>query len=100
MGEFHDAVSTLLESFARGISIIRTQRKRRKSGHIPIDQSSKNAETDLSKCLKKNRTEVKTAYGRDLDRSGPGFAAGDGKHKSLIRLGIMRPSHPVNTSPL
>jgi hypothetical protein len=79
MGEFHDAVSTLLEAFAHGISIIKIQRCRRKKEHIPIEPSKKNAESHLSKSLKKNRTEVKTAYGKDLARFGPGFAAGDGK---------------------
>lgn len=79
MGEFHAAVSSLLDAFARGISIIKTQRKRRKSGRIQIDQSSKVAETHLSKSLKKNRTEVQSAYGKDLNRFGPGFAEGDGK---------------------
>lgn len=86
MGEFHGAVSSLLDAFARGIGIIKAQRKRRKSGHIPIDQSSKTAETQLSKSLKKSRTEIKNAYGKDLNRLGPGFAEGDGKHSTLLRI--------------
>jgi len=87
MGEFHDAVSTLLEAFAHGISIIKIQRCRRKKEHIPIEPSKKNAESHLSKSLKKNRTEVKTAYGKDLARFGPGFAAGDVEaHLSLSTI--------------
>jgi hypothetical protein len=78
MGEFHEAVSTLLEAFTHGISIIKIQRCRRKKEHTPIDPNKKNAESHLSKSLKKNRTDVQTAYGKDLARFGPGFAAGDG----------------------
>jgi len=79
MGEFHDAVSTLLEAFARGISIIKIQRGRRKKEQLPIESTKKTAETHLSKSLKKNRSEVKDAYQRDLGRYGQSFAVGDGK---------------------
>ena len=78
MGEFHNAVSVLLEAFARGIAIIKTQRGRRKKEHHQVDSPHKIAETHLSKSLKRNRTDVKNAYGRDLARFGPSFAAGDG----------------------
>ena len=98
MGEFHDAVSTLLEAFAHGISIIKIQRCRRKKEHMPIDPRKKSAESHLSKSLKKNRTEVKTAYGKDLVRFGPGFAAGDGKFVLLIRSKSML--KPYSRSPL
>lgn len=80
MGELHGAVSSLLDAFARGIGIIKAQRIRRKSGRIAIDKPSKVAETHLNKSLKKSRTEVRNAYGKDLSRFGPGFAEGDGKH--------------------
>jgi hypothetical protein len=79
MGDFQDAVSTLLEAFGRGIAIIKSQRGRRKREQLPLESSKKIAETHLSKSLKKNRTDVKSAYGRDLARHGPGFAVGDGK---------------------
>ncbi|KAH7418428.1 hypothetical protein BKA64DRAFT_564935 [Cadophora sp. MPI-SDFR-AT-0126] len=82
MGEFHGAVSSLLDAFARGIGMIKAQRKRRKAGHVSIDQSSKAAETQLSKSLKKSRTEVQNAYGKDLNRLGSGFAEGDGKQSN------------------
>jgi hypothetical protein len=79
MSEFHDAVSTLLEAFARGLSIIKAQKKRRSKEQT----STKTApEVQLSKSLKRNRKDVKTAYSRDLVRFGPGFAAGDGKTSS------------------
>jgi hypothetical protein len=78
MGEFHDAVSTLLQAFAHGISIIKTQRGRRKKEKVPIDSSRKIAESHLSKSLKKNRKDVKNAYERDVALLGPGFAVGDG----------------------
>ncbi|KAK0124517.1 hypothetical protein ONS95_009466 [Cadophora gregata] len=90
MGEFHGAVSSLLDAFARGIGIIKAQRKRRKNGHIPIDQSSKTAETQLSKSLKKSRTEVKNAYGKDLNRYGPGFAEGDAEARSSLQAIMFR----------
>ncbi|PVH87028.1 hypothetical protein DL98DRAFT_510471 [Cadophora sp. DSE1049] len=90
MGEFHGAVSSLLDAFSRGIGIIKAQRKRRKSGHIPIDQSSKTAETQLNKSLKKSRTEVKNAYGKDLNRLGPGFAEGDAEARSSLQAIMFR----------
>jgi hypothetical protein len=85
MGEFHDVVSGLLDAFARGISIIKTQRGRRKSEKIPIDPTSKSAETHLTKTLKYNRVVVEDAYGKDLVRHGPEFAKGDGKILSACR---------------
>jgi hypothetical protein len=91
MGEFHDAVSTLLEAFGHGIAIIKSQRGRRKKEQLPLESSKKIAETHLSKSLKKNRTDVKKAYGRDLARFGPGFAVGDCKAfpaSSFLQFGV------------
>ncbi|KAL2074403.1 hypothetical protein VTL71DRAFT_8181 [Oculimacula yallundae] len=90
MGELHGAVSSLLDAFARGIGIITAQRKRRKSGRIPIDQTSKAAETHLSKSLKHSRTEVRDAYGKDLSRFGPGFAHGDAEARSSLESIMFR----------
>lgn len=90
MGEFHDAVSTLLEAFGRGIDIIKCQRGTREKEQLPIEPAKKSAETHLSKSLKKNRVDVKNAYGRDLARHGPGFAVGDGK------TFLLRASHPID----
>jgi len=84
MGEFHDAVSTLLEAFSRGIAIIKTQRGRRKQENLPLDSTHKKAETHLSKSLKKNKVTVKGAYGRELSQVGPGFAEGDGKLSGVV----------------
>jgi len=76
MSEFHDAVSTLLEAFARGLSIIKAQKKQRSKEQA----STKTApEAQLSKSLKRNRKDVKVAYNRDLAQFGHGFAAGDGE---------------------
>jgi hypothetical protein len=83
MGEFHDAVSHLLDAFARGVSIIKTQRRRRKS--IPIDPASMSAESLLSKTLKHNQVIVGDAYGKDFDRHGLAFAKGDGKMTPIFR---------------
>lgn len=79
MGELHDAVSALLDAFARGVSAIRTQRSRRHEEHLPIDPAQKSAETRLRRTLKKSGVDVKEAYGRDLARLGAGFASGDGE---------------------
>ncbi|KUJ20878.1 uncharacterized protein LY89DRAFT_729697 [Mollisia scopiformis] len=85
MGEFHDAVTKLLGAFSCGISMIKAQR--RKKEQIPIDSTSKKAETHLSKSLKKNRLEVENAYGEDLVRYGPSFADGDAEaHSSLSKI--------------
>jgi hypothetical protein len=86
MGDLHDAVAALLDAFARGISVIRAQRARRKEQQQPVDTVQKTAETHLRKSLKKNRAEVKEAYGRDLARYGPRFASGDGK--SAVQRGL------------
>ena len=83
MGEFHDAVATLLEAFGRGIDIIKSQRTRRKREQLPFEPTKHRAETHLSKSLKKNRVDVKNAYGRDLARHGRGFANGDGEKLPL-----------------
>ena len=74
MGEFHAAVSTLLDAFSQGIATIKTQKSRR-TRHRSSGVAS---EARLSKSLKKNRNEVKNAYDRDLDRFGADFAIGDG----------------------
>jgi hypothetical protein len=86
MSQFNDAVSTLLRAFSDGISIIKTQRGRRKKEKLPIDSSRRAAETHLSKSLKKNRTEVKNAYERDVARFGPGFQVGDGEFLILLQF--------------
>ena len=86
MGEFHDAVSTLLDAFARGITIIKCQRGRRKREQLPIEPTKKHAETHLSKSLKRNRTDVRDTYQRDLKHYGPGFAVGDGEIFSVFNV--------------
>lgn len=83
MGEFHDAVSALVEAFSHGISIIGTQRGRRKKQQLAIDLPTKTAEENLNRCLKKNKSDVKKTYEKDLARIGPGFASGDGKDKFI-----------------
>jgi len=87
MGELQSAVSALLDAFARGIAVIKTQRVRRKKEKVTIDSTHKTAETRLSKSLKKNRADVQDAYGKDLARFGPGFAVGDAEaHSSLSAI--------------
>lgn len=87
MGEFHEAVFALLQAFGRGVDIIKSQRGRREREQLPIEPTKKNAESHLSKSLKKNRIDVKEAYGRDLARHGPGFALGDAEaHSSLSAI--------------
>lgn len=76
MGEFHDTVSTLLEAFAKGISIVKAQKKRRRRD---LATSKTSTEAHLSKSLKRNRRNVKDRYQRDLAEFGTGFADGDGK---------------------
>jgi len=88
MSQFNDAVSTLLRAFSDGISIIKTQRGRRKKEKLPIDSSRRAAEIHLNKSLKKNRAEVKSAYERDVARFGPGFQVGDGEFLILLRFGF------------
>jgi hypothetical protein len=74
MGDFHTAVSTLLDAFARGLAVIRRKKER-----LPQDSTQRDADKQLSRSLRKSRADVKNAYGRDLARFGPGFAVGDGE---------------------
>lgn len=78
MGELHDAVTALLDAFARGISVIRAQHLRRKEQQLPADAVQQAAETHVRKSLRKSRADIKEAYTRDRARYGPRFAAGDG----------------------
>jgi hypothetical protein len=72
MVEFHDAVSSLLKAFARGIATIKRKRDHQDATNSVADKS-------LSKSLRKSRKDVKDAYSRNLGRFGPGFAIGDGE---------------------
>lgn len=85
MGELHDAVTALLDAFARGISAIRAQHSRRKQERLLVDATQAAAETHLRKSLKRSRSDVREAYGRDLARHGPRFASGDGALRPLSR---------------
>ena len=88
MGELHDAVTALLDAFARGISVIRAQHSRRKEQLLPVDPVQQTAETHVRKSLKKSRADVKEAYTRDLARYGPRFAAGDGTFSPTITAAV------------
>lgn len=89
MGELHDAVTALLDAFARGISVIRDQRSRRKEERLQVDPVQQTAESHIRRSLKKSRSDVDEAYRRDVMRFGPGFAAGDGKILPLSRRSIL-----------
>jgi hypothetical protein len=85
MGEFYATVSTLLEAFGKGITIIRSLRRRRKESKAEIDSAVKADESRLSKSLKKNRIDVRSAYKAKLERLGRQFADGDGKPPEMDR---------------
>lgn len=89
MGDFHNVVTALLDAFAQGISIIKTQRKRRKAGAPRLDSAQKAAETDLQKSFKSSQNDIASAYGRDLALHGSGFAIGDGK-SFYISVGTLK----------
>lgn len=79
MGEFNDAVTTLLEAFTNGLAIIRSIRRRRKEPLVQVDSGLKKDELRLRKSLKKSRVEVRNAYAHDLAKVGQRFSEGDGK---------------------
>lgn len=85
MGEFQDAVSVLIEAFARGLAAMK-----RKKEQYPRDATHKDVEKHLSKSLRKSRTDVKYAYRRDLNRFGPGFAVGDAEARSSLSAILFR----------
>ncbi|KAG9247821.1 hypothetical protein BJ878DRAFT_538904 [Calycina marina] len=60
MGDFHAAVTTLIESFSRTLAI-------------------------LKRSIFKTKRDVQSAYGREIGRVGPGFANGDA-HKTLSAI--------------
>ena len=82
MGEFHDAVTTLLEAFSRGLAVI----KRKRAISSSTDKSK---DLTLKKSLKRSRSDVQTAYGREMGRVGPGFANGDGKSAIGVYLPLL-----------
>lgn len=79
MGEFHDAVSTLLEAFTRGIAVLKRKKDRGGSNSRLTHKSTGCADEELSKALRNSRTDVRTAYTKNLAKFGSGFAAGDGE---------------------
>lgn len=81
MGEFHDTVSTLLDAFSRGLSIIKSHKKNRSKEQC---YTKSDPQYQLSRSLKKNRRDVKNAYGRELAQFGPDFAAGDAEARSSL----------------
>lgn len=84
MGEFHDAVTTLLDAFTSAIGVIKVQRGKRKTARVAIDDERKEAESYLSRSLKRSRRDVKHAYERDAKALGDGFRNGD----SMLNLRI------------
>jgi len=84
MGDFKDAVTTLLDAFSSGIAVIKSLRRRRAEHKIPVDPSVKAEETRLSKSLRKNRADVRSAYSQDFEKLGSWFAAGDVKAHSTL----------------
>jgi len=81
MGEFQDAVSTLLDAFARGLAVIK-----RKKQQLPGGPAGKAEDKRLSKSLKKSKIDVRNAYERDIARFGPDFAVGDGTFNLLPKI--------------
>ena len=79
MGEFNDAVGTLLQAFTNGLAIIRRIRQHRKENKLEVDSRVKKDELRLRTSLKKNREDVKNAYALDLAKVGQRFSEGDGK---------------------
>ncbi|KAG9239256.1 hypothetical protein BJ875DRAFT_448827 [Amylocarpus encephaloides] len=86
MGEFHEAVSALLGFFTEGLSNIRALKEHRTG----LRSSASTSEVRLTKSLKKNRNEVKSAYDRDLERFGAKFADGDVEAKSSLAIILAR----------
>lgn len=72
MGDFHHAITTLLDAFSRGLGVIK-----RKKHSSPADSTQKEDDRRLSKSLCKSRADVREAYSRDLARFGNGIAVGD-----------------------
>ena len=58
--------------------------KRKRSISASTDKSK---DLTLKKSLKRSRSDVQTAYGREMGRVGPGFANGDGKSPLYVVLG-------------
>lgn len=79
MGEFNDAVTSLLQAFTSGLAVLRSIRHRRKESMVEVDPGLKKDELRLRKSLKKNRADVRNAYAQDLAKIGLSFSEGDGK---------------------
>jgi hypothetical protein len=71
MGEFHEAISTLLSFFGEGLSSIKAHSEKK-------SRRRSTSEARLSESLRKSRNDVKSVYDRDLEKFGEKFAKGDG----------------------
>jgi hypothetical protein len=71
MGEFHEAVSTLLSFFGEGLSSIKAHSEKKSKRRLA-------SEARLGESLRKSRNDVRTIYDRDLEKYGEKFAKGDG----------------------
>lgn len=77
MGDFGNAVVTLLESFGNGLAVIKRLRRRRKETKTGIASTAKAKEQQLNKSLKTDRRDVKLVY--DSYAQAREFAMGDGE---------------------
>lgn len=79
MSQFNEAVIALIEAYNRGISVIKTHRRRRKDDKARVGAEIEAAEVRLSKTLKKGKADVVSAYSHELADFGSKFTAGDGE---------------------
>lgn len=80
MGEFNDAVVTLLDAFSNGIAIIKSLRRRRKEAKEALGPQIKAEEARLGKSLRKDKAFVQNRYSQNLTKFGHRFATGDGMY--------------------
>jgi len=84
MGDLGNAVSTLLESFANGLAVIKRLKRKRKDTKIKVDASVKAEEELLSKSLRANRGHIESVYDRCARTKN--FAAGDGEILEFLSI--------------
>jgi len=90
MGQFNEAVVALIEAFNRGIGIIKTHRRRRKAAKAHIGSGIEAEEERLSRSLKKGKTDIASAYARELAELGSQFTEGDESSSSSLAAILFR----------
>lgn len=72
------SISSIVDSFSKGLDILKRLRARPRSGKNRKDGQNIRDESKLSKSLKRGPADIKREYERRYEGAGERFARGDG----------------------